>query len=368
MFIQSSNSVQIAEEISDLVGDNTAIIYLAEHTEVNVIELIENLNQRNVIFMGGVFPKVIHEEKVHEKGIVVDILYNVESLQLVKNLSKKTYNISSFDFEKDQNYCLITFVDGLTTHISDYLEKLYEIYGIQTNYFGGGTGSLSLEQKPCVFCKDGFHEDAAIFSILRTNSNIGVDHGWQKISGPFIVTKAKGNIIKEINWKSPGEIYKSIVEEHSHQKFNDDNFFDIAKGYPFGILKDDAKYVVRDPLKINRNGEIVCIGELENNMLIDILYGEKADLISAAKKASVESMENSNNIRRAIVIDCISRVLFLEDDFKKELSEISSTVHKKYPDVEITGALTLGEISSYGNGFLEFYNKTVVVGLFGYEN
>jgi len=176
---------------------------------------------------------------------------------------------------------------------------LYENYGMQTNYFGGGAGSLSLEQMPCVFSNDGVFQDAAVFALLRMESRIGVRHGWNKVDGPFIVTKAEGNIIKEINWKNPFEVYKQVVETHSNKQFNDDNFF------------------------------------------------------------AAESIKFAEKPRKAIIIDCISRILFLEDNFDKELNTITKTINDKFPDVTISGALTLGEISSYGEGFLEFYNKTV---------
>ena len=51
-------------------------------------------------------------------------------------------------------------------------------------------------------------------------------------------------------------------------------------------------------------------------------------------------------------------------DFGSGKGLTSLTVKEKYPHISLSGALTLGEISSYGEGFLEFYNKTVVVGLF----
>jgi hypothetical protein len=146
--------------------------------------------------------------------------------------------------------------------------------------------------------------------------------------------------------------------------FTDDNFFEIAKGYPFGIVKDNAESVVRDPLMVNDNNELVCVGELETNTLVDILNGDKDSLIHAAKEATQNSINQTESPQKAIIIDCISRILFLDKDFHIELSAITSTLKEKYPNISIGGALTIGEISSYGEGFLEFYNKTVVVGLF----
>jgi len=368
MLIKSSQPINAAEQILSYVGSDAALIFIAEKTPIKINGLIKELNDRDIKFMGGIFPKIIIEESAYEEGIVVKKLCDLEKIQLIKNLSYKNYNVSGFEFSSDEKYTVITFVDGLTTNISHYLEKLYETFGMQTNYLGGGAGSLSLTQQPCVFTNDGIYQDAAVFSILKKKSNIGVSHGWKKINGPFVVTKAKGNLIQEINWKQPFQVYKKVVEEHSGREINKENFFSIAKGYPFGILKDSSKYIVRDPLKTNDKGELICVGELENNMVVDILYGEKESLIDAAKTACEEGLKSSNNIRKAHVIDCISRVLFLEKGFDNELQAIKRSLSSKHQDIIISGALTLGEISSYGNGFIEFYNKTVVIGLIEHED
>lgn len=364
MLITSTINKEIVKAISNHVKNNGALISIGEHTEIDINSLIADLNEAGVTFMGGMFPKVIHGNSILDKGIVINTLNDIETLYIIQNISTKNYSIPPIEFNENQDYSLFTYVDGLTSNISHYLGQLYENYGMQTNYFGGGAGSLSLEQKPCVFTNEGIYQDAAVVCVMKMASKIGVRHGWNKVEGPFIVTKAEGNVIKEINWKNPFEVYKEVVEKHSGKTFTDDNFFDIAKGYPFGILKEDAECIVRDPLMVNENNELVCVGELEDNMVVDILNGNEVSLIEAAKTATEDSIKQATAPRKAILIDCISRILFLEDNFDKELSTITETINAAFPKVSIGGALTLGEISSYGEGFLEFYNKTIVVGLF----
>jgi len=364
MLITTTNITEIVNAISNHVNEEAALISIGEHMEINVEELVAALNTANLKFIGGIFPKVIHGNSIVDKGIVLNILNHVEELFLVKGISKKDYTIPKISFDQSKAYSLITYVDGLTSNISHYLSSLYENYGMQTNYFGGGAGSLSLQQMPCVFSNEGVFRDAAVGALISMQSRIGVRHGWNKVDGPFIVTKAEGNIIKEINWKNPFKVYKEVVEAHSGKTFTDNNFFDIAKGYPFGIVKDHAECIVRDPLMVNEKGELICVGELEDNTLVDILNGSENSLIEAAKHAAEESLILAEQPQKAIIIDCISRILFLEENFDKELNAITKTISDKFPDVVIGGALTLGEISSYGEGFLEFYNKTVVIGLF----
>ena len=57
------------------------------------------------------------------------------------------------------------------------------------------------------------------------------------------------------------------------------------------------------------------------------------------------------------LIDCISRALFLGDDFIDEIKAVSEA------NTPMIGALSLGEIANNGREYLEFYNKTCVVGM-----
>ena len=364
MFIKSIRPKKIVSQIKNHVKDNAALISIAENTDVNIDQLIVLLNEAQIEFMGGIFPKVIHNDSINDSGIVINTLVDAVYIGCTQNISNDNTLVPKIDFEDDRDYSLITYVDGLTSNISSFLSKLYQEYGMQTNYFGGGAGSLSLEQRPCVFTGQGIFQDAAVMCIMKMKSSIGVKHGWDKLAGPYIVTKAERNTIQEINWKSPFDIYKEVVELDSKSKFTEDNFFDIAKGYPFGIVRSNDEHVIRDPLIVNDKGELICVGQVEENTLVSIMKGKSDSLIAAASKAAKESAQMAVEPKKAIIIDCISRILFLEDDFQKELRSIISVLHDKHPEISISGALTLGEISSFGNGYLEFYNKTVVVGLF----
>ncbi|WP_158254427.1 FIST signal transduction protein [Tenacibaculum sp. SG-28] len=364
MYIQSKDIREITRTVKNVVKNHTALLFVGEHSDIDIAMLISSLKENNISFIGGVFPKVIHQNTTYEKGLVVSVLKNVFEISTILDISTKKYDIPPVSFSNHKKYSLITFVDGLTSNISAFLGKLYEKYGMKTNYFGGGAGSLSLKQAPCVFSKEGIFQDAAVFVIMEMESSIGVKHGWKKLEGPYIVTKADKNTVEEINWKNPFKTYQLIVEEDAKKKFTATNFFEIAKGYPLGIIKQGFDHIIRDPLSINEKKELVCVGEVEENTLINIMQGDASSLIKASLEAAKESISKAKTPSTAIVIDCISRILYLEEDFKHELNNVSQAIVKKYPEIPVNGALTLGEISSYGNGYIEFYNKTIVVGLF----
>ena len=251
-------------------------------------------------------------------------------------------------------------VDGLAKNIGTSVNVLFDNYGLDVNYIGGGTGSLSFEQKPSLFTNQGLLQDAFVYGYSKCHSSIGVCHGWKSISGPYQVTKSKGTIIQEIDYKPAFQVYKHAIEKYSSKAITKNNFFEIAKFFPFGLNTITDEKIVRDPIVLN-GMELICVGDVEEGSYVDILYGNSDDLINAAKYASDVSYENINfNDGFTLFIDCISRVLVLEEDFKNEIEAVYREGR------ELVGALTFGEIANNGRDYLSFYNKTSVVGNIGH--
>ena len=105
------------------------------------------------------------------------------------------------------------------------------------------------------------------------------------------------------------------------------------------------------------------MGEVTVNSVVNIINGEKSDLISGAEQAEMDENQDTD-IKDMLVIDCISRSLFQDNEFSNELDSISRVIKEKKVGIPLEGILSLGEISSYGDGYLEFFNKTIVVGAF----
>ncbi|MDI6735053.1 MAG: FIST C-terminal domain-containing protein [bacterium] len=139
-----------------------------------------------------------------------------------------------------------------------------------------------------------------------------------------------------------------------------EKFYDVTMRYPFGIYKEGAEDIVRDPIMANEKDELICVGEVPENSLLNILKGEPNSLIQAAGQAAKEVC--TKEIHCSLVADCVSRTLFLGEDFARELAAVKENLVVTGNQVIPAGMLTLGEIASYGETFLEFFNKTIVVG------
>ncbi len=349
------------------LDDEALLIFVGdEETELDINKLIEELNQQGYNFFGGIFPAIVYGSEMSKQGAVIHKLPVVKKPFLIKGLENETIDLSAIEVFRqgaDRDLTAVVLVDGLTANINGFLAGLFNMLADSVNYIGGGAGSLSFTQKPCLFSNEGLFQDAALVTMLRAKSKLGVRHGWEKLAGPVVATKTDRNTIYELNWRSAFQIYKKIVEADCGTEINEENFFNIAKGYPFGMIKDHAESIVRDPISVGPNGELICVGSVPENSVVDILKGVPSSLIAAAGQAAADCSDiNCQQLHSQMIFDCISRVLFLGEHFKEELAIVNTKMKVDGFNGTPLGALTLGEISSYGDGYLEFFNKTIVTG------
>jgi hypothetical protein len=327
------------------------------------------LNALPVPVFGGTFPSIIHQGRRLDHGTLVVGLSEAVTVAVVRDLSQHGETMET----EVRRECaaitalpsLITLVDGLARHIERFVESLYGLIGPGRDMVGCGAGSLDFVQKPCLVTNQGLIKDAAIVVGLPFPLSRGVQHGWEILDGPYLVTGSRGHVLDTLNYQPAFEVYRTSVEAASGLRFAEHDFFSIAKTYPFGIERLDGDLLVRDPIRVE-NRSLVCVGEVPENAMVYILKGRAVRLVDSAGAAASEARASYNTRHAdgspsAVVFDCISRVLFLDLEFDRELDAIQQglgTLRHAF------GALTLGEITNTHNGPINLLNKSTVIGVF----
>lgn len=337
------------------LSNDFLLIFVAEKSASEVGSLIDLLNQNELKFFGGIYPTIIHDTSNHHDGILIIQVPHVR--EVVKFSMKDESSFKEIENLEGINTAIL-LIDAMVSETDLLLKKVYGLLNNQINIVGGGAGFMSFEQQPCIFTQDGMFDDGAILALMTNKSKIGVKHGWEVFAGPFIATSTEKNIIKELNWRPALEVYQEVIEANSANKFTDNNFIDIAKIFPFGIYKEGAEFVVRDPIAINDEGEIVCISEVPENSTLQILTGDPEKLIIAARDVANQTYHEDSSADCLMIFDCITRVMYLDKQFEDELKAMRAVYEGK--KCKIRGVSTLGEIASSGMGFVDFYNKTIV--------
>jgi hypothetical protein len=365
MYLQKSHISEIKTYVKSQNHDEstTFLLLLAEKTAPDLGELVKELNSLNISFIGGIFPSLISGEIHHETGVIIQSLSHEQKPVIIKDLEQPLTQIKTISIPKrDDKLTQLVLVDGIASHVSNFLFEMYNAFGNSVNYIGCGAGSISLESKPCLITNEGVFKNAALICLLDMKSELGVRHGWKNIEGPFVATKTEGNTIHELNWEPAFDFYKKLIQNHSGIEIGKDLFLNVSKSFPFGIYKEESEFIVRAPI-IAEGTSITCIAKVPENTILYLLTSDSKTLIDAAGSTFKSATPVIQKAHSGLIFDCISRALFLNQDFKNELSAVYQSFQKYAPGVKPEGALSIGEIALNGRGNLEFFNKTIVTGI-----
>ncbi|MDD2451847.1 MAG: FIST C-terminal domain-containing protein [Sulfurovum sp.] len=304
---------------------------------------------------GAIFPQVIYRGNHYCDAMVAIELK--ESANVI---------LTAFDYFNGSEYKLdgsdmLVFVDGLSSGITDFLDVLYASTGIRDNILGGGAGKLTLKQEPVLFSKQEMIQDGALILIDSWHFSVAVSNIWEKISGPHIVTDAEKLELHALDYRDAFDVYREVVEKDSEKSFDQVDFFELSKFYPLGLSRIHGELVVRDPI-YRKDGTLVLVGDIDKNSVVYILNGEKEKLLNASRRTAEQAIARKENLHHLFMIDCISRALVLERDFKREIDGVVESIGND--EVTLIGILSIGEIANENEGYIDFYNKTCVIGAF----
>jgi len=302
---------------------------------------------------GGVFPQVIADGERHDAGLLAIGLPSEPTITVVSELSDPDTSLPANGSE-----AAFVFVDAYADPdgVESLIDALFRTYSVGLSVVGGGAGRLD-DDGPSLFTADGVIEDAAVMAVVDQAMGIGVRHGWEELAGPFRVTDADGGTIRELDGEPAFEVYHDAIETNTETTVQRDSFFETATAHPFGISRLDGEPIVRDPFDLD-GGAISCFGPVPEGEFVTVLSGEPDTLIGAAEQAADTALNDetvAEDAETLCVFDCISRQLYLQDSFDREISAIDTDA------LPMVGALTIGEIANDGTGHLDYYNKTAVV-------
>ncbi len=336
-------------------------------------ELVSALRQENLRAFGGIFVQLIHEAQLIDEGCIAVRFKTSFAPRLVRDLDGTTFKLDHLPKRPSlpQGLSMITLIDSLSPHLIPFLDKLYFKYGSHVRYFGGGAGTSAKpgadksDRQDTVFTTDdGLARDAAIVALVENPSSMVIKHGWKRVYGPLIATSIRNNIIEELNWQPAAKVYKEVVEGVLGHPIPEDRLADLDTiGFPFGMIRDDAEDVVRLPISVTENGGLFCVGGIANNSVLHILQGIPEELVNIARDAALEvSAQVKQSTTSILVMNCVTRSMFLGQTFDKELQALdTASLPTRTP---VIGALSEGEICCSDGGHLEWLNKSIAIGAF----
>ncbi len=340
---------------------NSLLVLVADQGKPDTEVFDQWCQSSQVSMFGGVFPELIVKgNRVVEGILILELPFRVHSSLIdiqtdaIDFFQQLENTYSAEPLQNYKNPGLFIFDDAVSERKNECIHSIYEFFGVNVKYIGGGAGSLKYDHKPCIFNNQGIFQDALLLALFDGDLALGVAHGWTPISEPLKITEADGYDILTIDWRPALDVYKELVEQHSGLTFTDHNFFEIAKSYPIGLAKMDDEMLVRDPYK-TEGSSIRIVNKVHEGEHISIMHGNMSLLLEGAKSArlSVDKASHKGQIQE-FCVDCITRVLYMGENFDQEIKIAQG-------ENELNGILSLGEIANSGDRILEIFNKTIVL-------
>ncbi|MFA5389320.1 MAG: FIST N-terminal domain-containing protein [Candidatus Omnitrophota bacterium] len=251
------------------------------------------------------------------------------------------------------------FSDGMAGNHADILRGSQEILGTSFPVIGGGSSGRLCFQKTYQYASDEIQTDSVAGVLISGNikSGEGKSNGWQAIGKPHKITKAKSNVIKEIDKKIAVQVYEEYFEK-SFMELKNEGICQLGVSYPIGTRSgSNGEYITRVPLNIDESGGLVLNADIQEGGDISLMIGDKDTVLSSAKDAVAEAMGYIKNakVKFAVMFSDISRLLLLRKDAYKEIDILKENIGKNTP---ILGCYTFGEYCGY------FNNNSVSIALF----
>lgn len=195
----------------------------------------------------------------------------------------------------------------------------------------------------------GFYGDKLVLSH-------GSSGGWETFGIERTVTKAKANVLFEIDNKSALGIYKNYLGEYAEE------LPESALHFPLSIkLEEDQDPVIRAILSIDtENQTMTFAGDIPEGSKVRFAKANFDQLIDASTEAAISCLEMSKDVPKlAILISCIGRKTILGNRIEEEVEAVAAIFGDH---TTLTGFYSYGEISPLRPlANCELHNQTMTI-------
>ena len=251
-------------------------------------------------------------------------------------------------------------MDGLSGAGERFVESIVESTQALHQVVGGAAGDEGKFQATHVGEPERAGSDmaAAIHLFSRSPWGVGIGHGLEATTAKMRVTRAKGNVVQEIDGRPAFAVYQEHASKRGVQ-LSAATAGEYLIANELGIIVAGKVTRARAPLSVGKDGSLNCAAEVPQGAHVAILDGKPDTMVAAAKQAAEEALQNLQGQSPAgvLLFDCVCRGLILKDGFQREIDAVRGVMG----EVPVAGFLTYGEIASYSGRIESWHNTTAVV-------
>ncbi len=314
------------------------------------------------------------------KEAITEALRNVKIDKYIDSyisyLSAKTKSPS--ELIKQRQFAVLTLPAGFTMKEAgwedDMLDGIKSVVGATTPIVGGSAADDLQFVKNYQFENGNVYTNSVILAVLFSNVNIGfgLEHGFEPTDKITLITKAKGNIVYELNNRPAVDVYAEILGVNKKELTKGLGFLramgkllpsrlmkwaaltgvnaeKIMRNLPslqliiqnsFGIPDINGNYLPRVPKSIIDGKYLEFYNKMFNNMPLTLLKVNEERTLKAPQKAIDSAIKESGEPALVLIFDCVGRTGYIGPE---KTQKIYNSLQGPVKKTQYIGFFTLNE-------------------------
>lgn len=262
---------------------------------------------------------------------------------------------------------VLVISDGLKVNGTDLVDGLKSALPERVVVTGGLSGDGARFQRTLVMA-DAAPAEGVIAAIGFYGENLQVGYGslggWDPFGPDRLITRARGNVLHELDGESALALYKRYLGEHAAGLPATGLLFPLALRAAPGSAPGTPG-LVRTILSVNEAEQSMTFaGDMPEGMYARLMKANFDRLIAGASGAAQASQEILGGVppQLALLISCVGRKLVLQQRIEEEVESVREVLG---PTAVLTGFYSYGEISPYApTAKCELHNQTMTITTF----
>lgn len=250
------------------------------------------------------------------------------------------------DFGVGRRAALMIFADSLLKNYDLLAKGAQETLGKAFPIMGAASAHNVKNQESYQFFQDKPLTSSATALLIGGQATVASAsrHGWKPLGKPRIADRTQSSMITSIDGTRASFIYEDYLDVAS-KEISSPEIIKTASLYPLGFYVEELKdYILRYPVEILENGNIICRGEVPEGAEIHLMISSK-DLCKQTAVESAEEVKNSLAGKKPsclLVFESLNRQKLLGRNTIDEIRAVKNIFGENIP---IFGMYSSGEFA-----------------------
>lgn len=258
---------------------------------------------------------------------------------------------------------VIMFAKGMMVNGSDLVRGLEQGLGRAVPFSGGLAGDGGSFRQTLTVTPSGIGADEVV-AVGLYGGNVRLGHGsfggWQPFGPLRRVSRARGNVLYELDGQPALSLYREYLGEFA------DDLPSSSLQFPFEMVDSERRSsgLIRTVLGVDVEAQaLILAGDVDSNGYLRLMHADRDGLVDGAETAACRALAGlaGRPPQLALLVSCVGRKAVMADRVDDEIEAVGAILGRRAP---MTGFYANGEVAPDDSGEgAQLHNQTMTITL-----